>query len=108
MNFHVLPRRVTKMAQELAPEAVELGRVRVLGQSPAPEVLDAENRCRTCAIALRSHEDSPATRPLILRMPYPNFSPRLRRIDSTVLGEGGERAPCFLGSWPVADLENRM
>src|SRR5215472_4767383 len=58
MDGHFLAADFAQKSEELTPKSVELLRLRIFRQTPAPEILNREHGRQTGAVMLRGHENS--------------------------------------------------
>src|SRR5262249_31367617 len=97
MNGDFVPSNFAEKAKQLTPKSVELAWIRIFGQTPAPEILNAEHRRQASAIALRGHQNPASLRTVIALMKGPNDRPWFGGIDAPILSKGGQLRPGFAG-----------
>src|SRR5580765_1900274 len=108
MNGNFLPADFAEKSEELAPKSIELLRLRILCQTPAPEILNRKHRGQTSPIMLRSHKNSAARRAVVSLVNGPNLRARFEGIHAPVLRKGWQLRPNISSRATIADLENRM
>ncbi len=92
----------------MAPKSIELLRLGILCQTPAPEILNREHGGQTRAVMLGCHKNPPARRPVIRLMDGPDVRAGFGGIHAAILSEGGQLRPDIARGTIIADLENRM
>src|SRR5438309_8759435 len=95
MNRNLVAANLAEKPKQLPPEPIELARVGISGQPPAPEILDAKHRRQTGAIPLRGHQDPAAMRSVIGLMDGPYHRAGFGRVNPPVLSESGQLRPNF-------------